>query len=366
MATEYRLISGDSHINEPPDLWQSRVPAQYRARAPRLEHLPEGDAWILEGAVDPINFGRNAFGGLPPRPNSSWCRFDEIRRGGYDPAARLAEQDADNVDAEVMYPTPRLSQALFWDREDPEFHLAMIRAYNDWLSEYCAHAPDRLVGIALAANAGVGGAVEELWRSARLPGLRGVTIGMYPSGELTLSPADDPFWAAAQDLDLSVAIHVSLTTMAPAHASKYKLTGEFRFLDAPLRVAEFIYGGVFDRFPGLKLVLAEIDCGWIPYAMEQMDDRYKRQHPSERKDHKLLPSEYFRRNLYYTYITDQYGVKNRHEIGVDRILWSSDYPHTGTDWPRSWDTINRHFEGVAPEEKQMILAGNAARLYHLN
>src|SRR5262249_23957202 len=137
-----RLISGDSHVNEPPDLWTARVPVQYRDRAPRMQRFELGDAWIIEGVADPINFGMNAVAGLPPDQISSWKRFEDIRSGGYDPMARTEEMDLDSVDAEIIYPTPRLGQGVS-STQDPDFHLALVQAYNDWLSEYCAAAPDR-------------------------------------------------------------------------------------------------------------------------------------------------------------------------------------------------------------------------------
>src|SRR5262245_15614558 len=187
---QYRLISADSHVNEPPDLWTSRVPAEYRDRAPRVERFENGDAWVLEGVDDPITFGMNACAGLAPEEMRSWTRFDDIRRGGYDPAARLIEMDADGVDAEVLYPTPRLSQAIVANR-DSEFHLACIRAYNDWLSDYVAYAPERFGGLAMLPNRGIEDASAEVARIAGRPGIRGVVMGCYPHGTLEVSAEDD-------------------------------------------------------------------------------------------------------------------------------------------------------------------------------
>ena len=123
----YRLVSADSHVNEPPDLWTSRVPAALRDRAPRMEHFAEGDAWILDGVADPITFGMNACAGLAPDEMRGWARFEDIRPGGWDPAARLAELDADGVDAEMLYPTPRLAQSIAAN-QDVALHLACVRA----------------------------------------------------------------------------------------------------------------------------------------------------------------------------------------------------------------------------------------------
>ncbi|HEX2172506.1 MAG TPA: amidohydrolase family protein [Dehalococcoidia bacterium] len=364
MGRAYTLISADSHINEPPHLYVDRVPAKYRDRAPRMERLPQGDAWIIEGAKDPINFGMNAVAGLPYEKTSAWVRWEDIRPGGYDPAARLIEQDQDRVDAEIMYPTPRISGGVFYNRSDPELHNCLIRAYNDWLAEYCSYAPDRLIGIAEIPSVGIDSAVAELERAAKLPGMRGVVLAAYPNGGYDVTEEDDRFWAICQELGWPVSLHVGFTTEAPgAHTTK--LPGDVRFYDVPTRIMQLIFAEVFERFPRLAVELVEVDCGWIPYFREQLDDRYKRIHHYANLHLPKLPSEYFNSNFYYTYITDHYGVKNRHEIGVDKIMWSSDYPHIGADWPNSWDTIERDFAGVPEEEKHLILAGNAARLYGL-
>src|SRR5215468_637247 len=108
IATTYRVISGDSHVNEPPDVWTARVPAALKDRVPRIQRFEQGDAWVIEGTEDPINFGNNACAGLDPDQVKGWVRFEDIRAGGYDPAARVKELDRDGVDAEVLYPTPRL------------------------------------------------------------------------------------------------------------------------------------------------------------------------------------------------------------------------------------------------------------------
>ena len=218
---DYKLISADSHINEPPNLYLDRVPAKYRDRAPRIERLPQGDAWIVEGAADPINFGMNAVAGLPYEKVSAWVRWEDLRKGGYDPAVRLTEQDADQVDAEIMYPTPRPTWAIAYNRSDPEFQIALIRAYNDWLAEYCSYAPDRLIGIAQIPTVGIEAAIAELERAAQLPGLRGVVLNAYPNGGYEITEEDDRFWARCQELAWPVSLHVGFATEAPgAHKTK--------------------------------------------------------------------------------------------------------------------------------------------------
>lgn len=357
----YRLISADSHVTEPPDLWIDRVPASLRDRAPRIERFDEGDAWVLEGVRDPINFGMNACAGLPAAEQRGWARFEDLRRGGYEPAARLLEMDADGVDAEVLYPTPRLSQAIVANR-DVDYHVAMVRAYNDWLSEYVEHAPERFGGLAILPNRGAETALAELDRVMGRPGMRGVTIGCWPNGTLQLQPEDDRVFAAVAERGLALSIHVSLGQSMPA-AHKAKLPGYGRFFDAPNRMIELVFAGVFDRIPALDVVFAETDFGWVPYVKEQIDNNYQRLEPTSHFGLRALPSEYVARHFHFGYMTDTFGLRVRHDVGVERILWSSDYPHISADWPLSWRVIQSSMSGVPTAERHAILAANAQRLY---
>lgn len=359
--TRYRLISGDSHVNEPPDLWTSRVAKEFVDRAPRIEAFELGDAWVLEGVSDPINFGMNACAGLAPEEMTGWKRFDEIRRGGHDPAARLEEMDEDGVDAEVVYPTPRLSQAVFANH-DADFHHALVSAYNDWLSDYVGHAPARFAGNAMLPNRGVDGALAEIKRVQDRPGVRGFVMGCYPNGTLDVTPEDDAVFGYLADAGIPLSIHVSLgQTMPSAHKSA--LPGYGRFFDAPNRIVQLIFAGVFDRFPALNLVVAEVDCGWVPYYKEQIDNNYQRLLATSDFIIKELPSVYVERNTHFTFLTDPFGIRSRYDVGVDNMLWSSDYPHISADWPYSWRTIQAEMSGVPHEEREKMLAGNAIRLY---
>ena len=361
LGRRYRLISADGHVNEPPDVWTDRVPAALRDRAPKIVRFDEGDAWVIEGVSDPINFGMNACAGIAPEDMKGWCRFDEIRRGGYDPAARIEEMDADKVDAEVLFPTPRLSQAVIAN-PDTEYHLAMVRAYNDWLAEFCAYAPERFGGMAIVPNRGAASAVAEVERVLELPGIRGVVMGCYPNGTLAIEREDDKFFGLLAERGVTLAVHVSLGQSMPA-AHRAKLPGFGRFYDAPNRMVEMIFAGVFDRFPELDVFFAEVDFGWVPYVKEQIDNNYQRLDPVSHFGLEMLPSEYIERHFHFGFMTDTHGVHNRHAVGVERILWSNDYPHISADWPNSWRTIQAAFSGVPSDERNLILNGNAQRLW---
>jgi predicted TIM-barrel fold metal-dependent hydrolase len=269
--------------------------------------------------------------------------------------------DRDGVDAEVLYPTPRLAQGVVATR-DVDFHLALVRAYNDWLSEYVALAPERFAGLVLLPNRGAASAVAEIDRVLGRPGMRGVMLGCYPNGTLEITEEDDAVWARIVDAGVPLNIHVSLSQHMPA-AHRAALPGYGRFFDAPNRIVQLIFAGVFDRFCDLDVVVAEVDCGWVPYFKEQIDNNYRRLAPISDFQITMAPSEYVERHVHFTYLTDPFGISNRRSIGVERILWSSDYPHISSDWPNSWETINTTFAGVAADERNLILHGNAQRLY---
>ena len=348
-------------MNEPGDLWTARVPQKWLDRAPRIQPFDEGDAWVIEGVADPINFGMNACAGLEPEQMKGWMRFEDMRRGGWDPAARLVEMDRDGVDAEVLYPTPRLSNAIVANR-DADYHHTMVRAYNDWISEFVAHAPDRFGGLAILPNRGVEEAAAEIERVMDRPGMRGVVMGCYPNGSLMIEEEDDKVWARLAERGIPLGIHVSLTQSMPA-AHRAKLPGYGRFFDAPNRMIDMVFAGVFDRHPALDVVFAEVDFGWVPYVKEQIDNNYQRLDPVSRFGLAQAPSEYIERHFHFGYITDTFGLRNVGHVGAERVLWSSDYPHISADYPYSWRTIQSSMSGLPPADRNLILHGNAERLY---
>jgi predicted TIM-barrel fold metal-dependent hydrolase len=366
MSNGNRIVSADTHVNEPPNLWLDRLPAKYRDRAPHIEHFDQGDGYVMEGALSPFPFGKTSNAGLPPDQRPQWIRWEDVRPGGYDPAARIAEQDQDGVSAEVLYPTPRVSGQLFSHVADKDFHLACVRAYNDWLSEYASYAPDRLWGMPIIPNVGLAEALEETDRALALPGMRGALIGQYPHGGDDIAPEDDALWARLVESNTPVGIHVGFVTtpQGTVPGVKERASGAMRFFDAPVLTAQFIESGVFDRFPDLKLILAEADSSWIPYVAEQMNDRFNRAAVTARAKINRLPGEYYSTNVYSTFITDTYGIRNRDVIGVSQMMWSSDYPHTGASWPNSVQVIDAQFAGVPEDEKHAILSGNADRIYN--
>src|SRR5665213_1469774 len=139
--------------------------------------------------------------------------------------------------------------------------------------------------------------------------------------------------------------------------------GDLRFMKALTPFVQFLNSGVLDRVPDLPIVFVEVDAGWVPYVKEQMDNRFRRRASGPKARFEKLPSQYIEERFHFTYITDQYAIANRHRIGTDRLMWSSDFPHGGSDWPNSWRSIDANFADVPRAERDAILAGNALGLY---
>ncbi|HUF98960.1 MAG TPA: amidohydrolase family protein [Ilumatobacter sp.] len=362
-TTTYKLISADGHFNEPGDLWTSRVESKFLDQVPRIESFEQGDAWVMEAAPAPKTFGWGSSAGRPPAEHGEWCRFEDLNKGSYEPSARVAEMEADGIDAEVLFP----SGIHQWITAAPsdDLHLALVRAYNDWVSQFCSYDPSRLGGVAMLPSRGVDSTVAELERILTLPGFKALMLKCYPNGTLFIEPEDDAVWARVQESGLPLTIHVALGNTMPEKLRAQGLPGTVHFNDAPQRILQFIFSGVLDRFPDLIIPMTETDCGWLPYFSEQADDNYLRHKDSSLRDHRLpmLPSEYMLKHFPATFINDAYAIANRHRIGVERMMWSNDYPHITSDWPYSWKSIKAAFADVPGDEKAKIICGNAQRIY---
>ena len=377
------MISADSHIIEPPDLWTRWLTPEFVPRAPKLVKDEEGgDAWLYNDGGAPAPLGLVTVTRGRPREELRWsgARYQTINQGNFDGSARVKEMLEDGVVAEVIY-SPQRTMRHFMLGTEGDFQLAGIRAYNDWLAkDFCAKAPDRLVGIAQMPSVGVDAAITEMKRAKGM-GLRGVLLSAWPSGNLNLTEADDPFFAEAERLGIPISIHCGLAARAKVapkpktpmeeKAARGEGTGGRQVsalsgagLDTmPLIMGEIILTGVHDRFPKLKFVSVESGIGWVPYYAEQMDDRYDRNKYWAKIRLQHQPSEYVRSNWMFTFIIDKYGVKNRHAVGLETLMWSTDYPHHGCDWPHSQRVVAEMFEDVPATERRAITYGNAARLY---
>jgi len=373
------IIDSDTHINEPPDLWVSRVASRFRDRAPRvIDGSWGGKAWSTDiGRTMAINMLVNTAGVSPTNwqliPNDGYA---SMRPGGWDPKARIADMDIDMVDVHVLFPSYAF---LITASKDRDLHLALIRAYNDWISEFTTHSPDRLIAQALVPTTGVDDAIEEAKRVRRLAGVQCLVLETWPNGgKIAKHDEDDRFWSALEDLDLPVCAHVGFNIggeamdhmddpeVMRALATLPFIAQEKLAVDGMPILSQIILGGVLDRHPRLRFGLIEVGVGWVPFFREQCDDNYLRHRFWTNTHLSMPPSEYWTRQCWATFQVDPYGIENRHRIGIDTILWSSDYPHAGADWPYARERISTQLRLCDDAERRKILYENACRFYGID
>jgi len=371
MLQTQKVISADSHVFEPATLWEERLDKSLRDRAPRIVVNyggQEGSFFVAEG-ITPYRISKIAALAIKPEdlPAFNNAGVRDLRRGGWDPVERLKDQDTDGLSAEVIYATYAM---YLFGLSDPELQEACFRVYNDWLAEYCNHAPHRLIGLALISLVNVDNAVAELERCAKL-GLKGAMISVVQPEGVELSHSRfDPFWSTAAELGLPISMHILSTSRKGMKRFDSNEFGAGFYMAIPhemqLTLADIIVRGVLERHPRLKLVLAEGDIGWIPHFLERLDRAHTRYTHLNKIYLDMAPSAYFRRQVYATYINERIGVVNREFIGVDNLMWSSDYPHTDSTWPESRKVIAQDFAGVPAEHVDKMAHQNVARLYNLN
>lgn len=369
---EYRIIDADSHVNEPGDVWEPRVPAAMREKAPKVVELPGGKlGWSINGGqrVMPIALQAAAGQDMTEYDPSGTPR-EKIRAGNYEAHARLEDMDYDFVQAQVLYPGVALTGAHAFSNER-EVQIACVRAYNDWLREFCSLAPDRLVGLPIVPSTGVEDLVLE-WRRVAGQGARGIIMSSYPNGSNEPAPEDERFWSEVQEWEFPVHIHFGFFgALARSNSPSKGVHPTTPFLNRlgvgvyrPL--ADMIHNGLFEHFPKLRVVAVETGIGWIPFYLETLDDNFLRHRWQSGVHLKRLPSEYFKEHIWATFVTDPHGLEHRHRFNIDHIMWSTDYPHVQTDWPNSQRTVWYEMRGVPEDERRQILCTNAARLYRLD
>jgi predicted TIM-barrel fold metal-dependent hydrolase len=335
--TTLTCISADSHVIEPGDLWLKYIDPKYQDRAPRLVRGETHDSYVC-GDMELLPIGSVAAAGVPGEKIQRHGRFEtHVPRGGWDPHARLADMARDGVEAELLDPT--MAMRLFALKE-PDLKAVGVIPIDD-------------IEIAVA----------ELERCRQL-GLAGGSIAIYQSPERHYGDRSfDPLWAAAESMNLPISLHI-LTERNPKLKRDIS-DGIVESSWVQRSLGLMVFNGVLERFPRLKLVSAENDIGWAPYFLERIDyifDRRRNIYPMN-LSRRELPSAMVKRSLYLTFMRDRIGVLNRHHIGLEHILWSSDYPHNDSTWPNSQKVIDYLMEGVPAAERRKIVCENAVALY---
>lgn len=379
----YNIIDADTHILEPPNIWKKHLPQKYQKYAPKLRRDHDGgDAWDHgTGSLDPI--------GLVTTPGKrfedfKWfgVKYSDARKACYNGAARIKDMDIEGIDAIVTFP-PERTIFRWLGNPDPDVSLAGIDAYNEFaFDEFAAADRSRIFPMYQIPSLGIDTAVKYVKKAAQAKA-RGVLIGTWPNGSDGIMDIDDKFWAACVEYGLPVHVHIMLesrdallkqqsgtqsaTTGLQAIAARKRAIASYAgvFTRVTPIISQFAFSGVFDRFPDLQVVFVEIGVGWIPHFLEMMDDRYWRNRTWVGFDIKRPPSYYWHSNMAATFMHDHSGIALRHAVGVNNMMWSTDNPHHGNDWPYARKIISEMMHTVDPVERHQMIAGNAARIYKL-
>jgi predicted TIM-barrel fold metal-dependent hydrolase len=379
----YSVIDVDTHVTEPHDVWTSRVSKKWGDKVPRMERLGEKDVWIVNGEVAgaPGAFTMAGFDGTLPE-----CRntFDECPASAYDAAARLEFMDREGIHAQVLYPNVGgFGSGRFLSLGEPELMLECVRAYNDFLTDWASEDPQRLIPVTAMPFWDVGEMVKEMQRCAAA-GHKAVLFPNVPETYGQARVADrhwDPVWAAAQEAGLPISFHIGggdigallNDEVGMGFKANFGRVSSLIFVENAQCIADLIFSGICARFPDLRFVSVESGVGWLVGLLEAFDWQWlnggvREEHP----EYDLLPSEYFRRQIYGCFWFENRGAQRAIELFPENILYETDYPHptcmapgprTPAERPRVYA---QRVLGDLPEDTlRKVLHDNAASLYGL-
>ncbi|HZO41385.1 MAG TPA: amidohydrolase family protein [Methylomirabilota bacterium] len=378
----FKVMDSDIHVDEPHDLWDRYLEPRFKDRAPRFAAIDgsHSNGWQFEGKVFPAFFDRPERRRLG-RIRREKARARHLETGRYkdpaedlpgdDPHAMLQAMDREGIDLAIVFRT-RGAHLIALDGLEPDLSAAICRAFNNWLSEFCATDSARLKGAAILPAHDPKLAVEEARRSVRELGAVALVLSNHPvNGRAWYDPAYEPIWAEAESLGVPVAFHGIqmayqehlgrrfMDNFVLAHAVAHPL-------EQMMALGSLLTGGVFERYPRLKAAFLEGSCSWVPWWLWTLDERVEKFGDDERFHLSLRPSEYFRRNCWVSVDPDEDVVRHAlPSMGDDNIVISTDWPHDDSAYPRAIDTF-LGLEGVSESTKRKILWDNCARLYGLS
>jgi predicted TIM-barrel fold metal-dependent hydrolase len=368
------LVSVDDHVVEPPDLFERHLPEKWRDVAPRIVQRDNGtDVWLYQGMELP-NIGLNAVAGRPPdeyglEPTS----FAEMRDGCYDIHERVRDMNANGVLGSMCFPSfPQLCGQLFARSKDKDAGLAILKAYNDWhIDDWCGSYPGRFIPLSLPPLWDPQEMAAEVRRVAA-KGCHAVSFSENPEKlKFPSFHSDhwDPFWEACSDEGTIVCLHIGSSSQLVVTAADAPI--DVLITLQPINIvqaaADLLWSPVLRKFPDLRVALSEGGIGWIPYFLDRVDWIYERHHAWTGQDFgHQLPSQLFRERVVVCFIDDPAGIEARHRVGVDRITWEADYPHSDSTWPQSPERLMKSLPGVPDDEINAMTHENAMRHYRFD
>src|SRR3954470_16543090 len=368
--TKQLCISADSHVVESVEFFEP-LRKRFGDAAPRVETDPQlgprlnlGDGRMglsISGFLQ-----QNVDFTSPEARETSKLGYALARPGCYDTTERLKEQELDGIDAEVLYPS-----VLFnvYQVKDLDIVKATFSLYNDWITSYCNEQPERLFSLGCVQLYDPDEAIQEMERCKKMGAVGMCIPATAPPDHLYVDPWYDKFWAAAQDMQLPLNMHI-FTGATPNHGlsdrqAPSKANGPMGFAGAGMTICDLIQSGVVERFPDLKFVITEFETGWIAHVLKRLDWAFVRGGGLRTSGLSMLPSAYWRRNFSITFEDDPLGIMTRSFIGTETMLWGNDYPHGDSVFPHSQQVLNEILDECTPEERWQMTVGNVVKLYNL-
>jgi uncharacterized protein len=374
MRNQYDVIDADGHILEPLDLWDQYIDPKYRDRAPKIVKGENGKERLVieEHAVGDGQRGIGRIGAVGARQGvvaADTMEYKDGKPGGFDPHKRIPDMDADGIDAAFLYPSLGLFSGAI---HDPELAAATCRAYNLWLADYCKPYPDRLFGVAMLPLQSVELAIEEMKFARHKLSFRAGFIRPNPySDQMIHAERYEPFWQAAEDLDMAIGFHEGASSGMPTvgvdrfdgRGARHIISHTMEMMLACMSV---VWGGIADRHPKLRVGFLESGGGWIAPWLDRMDRHFDDQGFND-SGLSMRPSEIFRRNCWISFEPVEGSIKVLADyIGPNKILWATDYPHPDGFFPGAPDMIRSRMKGLSEETQHGVMAGGAMGFYGLN
>jgi predicted TIM-barrel fold metal-dependent hydrolase len=376
-----KIISADDHVQETPDLWEKRLPAALRDRAPKIITLEDGaSAWSWDGNTRRLGMDVWAGREVSTQKDLETVPWEKVNPATYEPHARLKAMDDDNVYAAVIYPNFARTFVGMWlsgtsAKLDSGFALACISAYNDFIAEFCSVDSKRLIPIGIVPMESVESAVAEIKRIAK-KGVRGALIPPEPGNGLFWNdPKFEPIFKVMAENNIIVNLHVgamqgvklpspmpNVPGVGPGSAES---TQTLTRMMCAIPVTTILWSGVFDRYPELKFGAVETDVGWLSYVRHRAEWVFKNSAKrwTVKPAMKHNPGYYFGRNLYGTFQDDYAGIHGREMIGIDALCWASDFPHPETTWPHTKEALTSFFEDIPEGDVRKLVSENSARIF---
>jgi predicted TIM-barrel fold metal-dependent hydrolase len=370
LPDDAQVVSVDDHVIEHPNVWQDRLPAKFKDAGPKNTRDADGrDIWWFEGRQH-FNGGLGATAGKPREEYGlEPVSYDDMRKGCYDPKARIEDMDLDGVYAQLCFPTfPGFCGSTLFAAEDKELATACVTAYNDWIiDEWCASMPGRQIPLMLVPFWDIDATAKEAQRVAAKGG-KGFSFTEAPHAlGLPSFHTDhwDPFFAVAEEAGMPLSLHFGSGSMpVPAPGAPFTAGIALFGMNSQQTTIDLVNSRLFERFPKLKVALSEGGIGWMPYIVERVDYVWERHRAYTGMSDAMRPSEIFHTNIFGCFIYDDAGLANLDLIGVDNVMFESDYPHSDSNWPHTRDMLEKSLANIPDDIARKVAEDNARRVYN--